>query len=207
MTNTNSDPSEVKTMISDISTRRKFALRFSSMTAGVGFAFAALRDRAWGAQPQATPASPIQKLGYDGKPLTGNPMISSVVVHNGLIYVSGQGANDNGVMTTSYATKTGMASGSGQGANDTIPDNLDIVAHTQKTMDNVKALIEGAGGDMDNVLCLNVYLASLDYYEAISKTYSSYFPHRAPARCAIAVAEVPGGSLIEVNCIAAVVKS
>lgn len=205
MINTNSDPSEVKTMISDISTRRKFALRLSSMTAGVGLAWAALRDKAWGAQPQSSPASPIQKLGYDGKPVTGNPMIAPVVVHDGLIYVSGQGANDNGVMTTSYATKTGMAGGSGQG--DSTPDNLDIVAHTQKTMDNVKALIEGAGGDMDNVLCLTVYLASLDYYEAISKTYSSYFPHRAPARCAIAVAEVPGGSLIEVNCIAAVVKS
>jgi enamine deaminase RidA (YjgF/YER057c/UK114 family) len=195
-------------MISDISARRKFALRLSSMVAGVGLAWAALRDKAWGAQPQSSPASPIQKLGYDGKPLTGNPMISPVVVHDGLIYISGQGANDNGVMTTSYATKTGMAGGSGQGAGDSsTPDNLDIVAHTQKTMDNVKALIEGAGGDMDNVLCLTVYLASLDYYEAISKTYSSYFPHRAPARCAIAVAEVPGGSLIEVNCIAAVVKS
>jgi enamine deaminase RidA (YjgF/YER057c/UK114 family) len=193
-------------MTSDISTRRKFALRLSSMAAGVGFAFAALRDRAWGAQPQATPALPIQKLGYDGKPVTNKPMIAPVVVHDGLIYVSGQGANDNGVMTTSYATKTGMAGGAAAGDSGT-PDNLDIVAHTQKTMDNVKALIEGAGGDMDNVLCLNVFLASLDYYEAISKTYSSYFPHRAPARCAIAVAEVPGGSLIEVNCIAAVVKS
>ncbi len=193
-------------MTSDISTRRKFALRLSSMAAGVGFAFAALRDQALGAQPQTTPASPIQKLGYDGKPVTNKPMIAPVVVHDGLIYVSGQGANDNGIMTTSYATKTGMAGGAAAGDSST-PDNLDIVAHTQKTMDNVKALIEGAGGDMDNVLCLNVFLASLDYYEAISKTYSSYFPHRAPARCAIAVAEVPGGSLIEVNCIAAVVKS
>lgn len=208
MTNTNSDPPEVKTMTPDISTRRKFALRLSAMAAGVGFAWAALRDRAWGAPAQSTSASAIQKLGYDGKPVTGSPMIAPVVVHDGLIYVSGQGANDNGIMTTSYATKTGMAGGSGRGSSDdSTPDNLDIVAHTQKTMDNVKALIEGAGGDMDNVLCLTVYLASLDYYEAISKTYSSYFPHRAPARCAIAVAEVPGGSLIEVNCIAAVVKS
>jgi enamine deaminase RidA (YjgF/YER057c/UK114 family) len=195
-------------MISDISTRRKFALRLSSMAAGVGLAFAAFRDRAWGASAQSSTPSAIQKLGYDGKPVTNKPMIAPVVVHDGLIYVSGQGANDNGVMTTSYATKTGMAGGSGQGGGDnSIPDNVDIVAHTQKTMDNVKALIEGAGGDMDNVLCLTVYLASLDYYEAISKTYSSYFPHRAPARCAIAVAEVPGGSLIEVSCIAAVVKS
>ena len=196
-------------MISEVSTRRKFVQRLSSMAASVGLAWTALRARVAGAQPQATAASPIQKLGYDGKPVTGNPMIAPVVVHDGLIYVSGQGANDNGTISASYESKTGMASaGRGGGGNDSgTPDNLDIVAHTQKTMDNVKALIEGAGGDMDNVLCLTVYLASLDYYSAIAKTYSSYFPHRAPARCAIAVAEVPGGSLIEVSCIAAVVKS
>jgi enamine deaminase RidA (YjgF/YER057c/UK114 family) len=177
------------------------------MAAGVGVVWTALRARVAGAQPQAAPASSIQKLGYDGKPVSGNPRIAPVVVYDGLIYVSGQGANDNGKMTTSYETKTGMSGGSGQNANDSTPDNLDITAHTQKVMDNVKTLIEAAGGDMDNVLCLNVFLASLDYYEAMNKAYQPYFSRRAPARCAISVAEVPGGSLLEVNCIAAVVKS
>ncbi|HEY6467628.1 MAG TPA: RidA family protein [Candidatus Acidoferrales bacterium] len=193
--------------MSDVSTRRSFVQRFSSMAAGVGVVWTALRARIAGAQPQTAPASSIQKLGYDGKPISGNPRISPVVVHDGLIYVSGQGANDNGKMTTSYETKTGMTGAARPDANDTTPDNLDITAHTQKVMDNVKALVEAAGGDMDNVLCLNVYLASLDYYEAMNKAYTPYFPHRAPARCAISVAEVPGGSLLEVNCIAAVVKS
>jgi enamine deaminase RidA (YjgF/YER057c/UK114 family) len=193
--------------VSDLSTRRKFVLRFSSMVATVGLAWAALRARVAGAQGQSAGASSIQKLGYDGKPVTGSPMIAPVVVHDGLIYVSGQGANDNGKMTTSYQTKTGMQSGAIAGSDENVPDNLDITAHTQKVMDNVKALVEGAGGDMDNVLCLTVFLASLDYYEAMNKAYQPYFPHRAPARCAISVAEVPGGSLLEVNCIAAVVKS
>ena len=192
--------------MSDLSTRRKFVLRFSSMTASVGLAWTALRARIAGAQSQPAGTSPIQKLGYDGKPVTGNPMIAPIVVHDGLIYVSGQGANDNGKMTTSYQTKTGMQSGR-EAESDSTPDNLDITAHTQKVMDNVKALVEGAGGDMDNILCLTVFLASLDYYEAMNKAYQPYFPHRAPARCAISVAEVPGGSLLEVNCIAAVVKS
>ena len=191
--------------MSDLSTRRKFVLRFSSMAATVGLAWTALRARVAGAQSQSAGTSSIQKLGYDGKPVAGNPMISPVIVHDGLIYVSGQGANDNGKMTTSYQTKTGMESGREAESADT-PDNLDIAAHTQKVMDNVKALVEGAGGDMDNVLCLTVFLASLDYYEAMNKAYQPYFAHRATARCTIAVAEVPGGSLLEVNCIAAVVK-
>lgn len=189
----------------EASTRRSFVQRFWSLMAGVGAGWAIFRARIAGAEPQAAPA--IRKLGYDGKPVTGNPMIAPVVVHDGLIYISGQGANDNGKITTSYETKTGMAGAPRQEASDSTPDNLDITAHTQKVMDNVKALIEGAGGDMDNVLCLNVFLASLDYYEAMNKAYQPYFPHRAPARCAISVAEVPGGSLLEVNCIAAVVKS
>jgi len=192
--------------VSDLSTRRKFVLRFSSMAATVGLAWTALRARVAGAQSQSAGTSSIQKLGYDAKPVADNPMISPVVVHDGLIYVSGQGANDNGKMTTSYQTKTGMESGREAESADT-PDNLDIAAHTQKVMDNVKALVEGAGGDMDNVLCLTVFLASLDYYDAMNKAYQPYFAHRAPARCTIAVAEVPGGSLLEVNCIAAVVKS
>jgi enamine deaminase RidA (YjgF/YER057c/UK114 family) len=193
-------------MSPEVSTRRSFVQRTSSMMAAVGLAWSALRARVVGAQEAAPSSSTIVKLGYDGKPVTGNPMIAPVVVHNGLIYVSGQGANDNGAISWSYQAKTGMAGGRGEGGNAT-PDNLDIVAHVQKTMDNVKALVEGAGGNMDNVLCLTVYLASLDYYEAIGKTYSSYFPNRAPARCAISVAEVPGGSLLEVSCIAAVVNS
>jgi enamine deaminase RidA (YjgF/YER057c/UK114 family) len=194
-------------MVSEVSTRRKFVLRLSSIAATVGLAWSALRARVAGAQG-APSESQIQKLGYEGKPVTDKPMIAPVVVHNGMIYVSGQGANDNGPISWGYAAKTGMAGPAGSAGTDrSTPDNLDIVAHTQKTMDNVKALIEGAGGNMENVLCLTVYLASLDYYEAISKTYSSYFPQRAPARCALAVAEVPGGSLMEVSCIAAVVKS
>jgi len=194
-------------MSPEVSSRRTFVQRASSMMAAVGLAWSALRARVAGAQDQPASSSPIVKLGYDGKPVTGNPMIAPVVVHNGLIYVAGQGANDNGAISWSYQAKTGMAGGRGEAGNNETPDNIDIVAHTQKTMDNVKALVEGAGGNMDNVLCLTVYLASLDYYEAINKTYSSYFPNRAPSRCAISVAEVPGGSLIEVSCIAAVVKS
>lgn len=194
-------------MASDVSTRRTFVQRLSAITAAVGLAWSGLRTRIAGAQQESAGSTAIQKLGYDGKPLAGNHMIAPVVVHDGLIYVSGQGANDNGKMTTSYQTKTGMQSGATPGADQDVADNLDITAHTQKVMDNVKALIEGAGGSMDNVLCLTVFLASLDYYEAMNKAYQPYFPNRAPARCAISVAEVPGGSLLEVNCIAAVVKS
>jgi len=125
----------------------------------------------------------IQKLGYNGQPVNGNPVVAPVVVHDGMIYVSGQGANDNGSI-----------------------EDLDITAHVRKVMDNVKRLIEGAGGDMDNVLQLTVYLATLEFYEAMNAAYRPYFPNRGPARATVSVAGIPGKSLIEVSCIAKVIR-
>lgn len=103
--------------------------------------------------------------------------------HNGLIYISGQGANDSGDV---------------EGA--TIED------HTRKVMENIKRIVEEGGGNMDSILQLNVYLATLEHYEGMNKVYYSYFPNGGPARCTVAVAGIPGRSLLEINGIAAVVK-
>jgi 2-iminobutanoate/2-iminopropanoate deaminase len=125
----------------------------------------------------------VRKLDYDGQPVKGNPRIAPVVVHNGFIYVSGQGANDNGPA-----------------------ESLDIAIHVRKVMDNVKRLVEAAGGDVDNVLQLTVYLATLEFYEEMNKAYRPYFPNRGPARATVSVAGIPGGSLVEISCIARVVR-
>lgn len=164
-------------MFNVLATRRGFASPLRWALAGAGLAGMALGPRNVAAQGQGG----IQKLGYDGQPARGG--IAPVVVHNGLIYVSGQGANEN----ESTAT-------------------LDITTHVQRTMDNVKKLVEVAGGDMDHVLLLTVYLATLEFYEAMNRAYRPYFPNRGPARCTVSVAGIPGRSLIEVSCIAAVVR-
>ena len=132
--------------------------------------------------PAGAPAKSIRKLDYDGRPATGP--IAPVVVHDGLIYVSGQGANEGGP-----------------------PAPLDIAVHVQRAMDSLKRLVEVAGGDMDHVLQLTVFLASLEFYEAMNQAYRPYFPHRAPARCTIAVTGIPGNSLVEFSCIAEVVRA
>ena len=122
----------------------------------------------------------IQKLGYDGQPAKGG--ISPVVIHNGLIYVAGQGANEHQEEATT-----------------------DITTHVQRAMDNVKKLVEAAGGDMDHVLQLTVYLATLEFYDAMNKAYRPYFPNRGPARCTVSVAGIPSKSLVHISCIAAFV--
>jgi len=51
-----------------------------------------------------------------------------------------------------------------------------------------------------------VYLGNLDYYEGMNKVFKTYFPHGGPARTTVSVAGVPGHSLLEINCIAAVTR-
>ena len=132
----------------------------------------------WGAPKLLAQAEAPQAAAPQASPRHHGPM-----VHNGLIYISGQGANDSGAV---------------QGA--TIED------HTKKVMENIKRIVEEGGGTMDSILQLNVYLATLEHYEGMNKVYYSYFPNGGPARCTVAVAGIPGRSLLEINGIAAVVK-
>jgi 2-iminobutanoate/2-iminopropanoate deaminase len=156
--------------------RRRFAWHAGWLLAALG-----LVKSAWASGSSSQ--DEVKKLDYEGKPASGKQMITSLIVHNGLIYISGQGAND---------------AGSVQGA--------DIESHTKKVMDNVKKLVEAGGGTMDSILQLTVYLANLDYYDGMNKVFKGYFPNGGPARTTVAVAGVPGRSLLEINCIAAVTR-
>jgi 2-iminobutanoate/2-iminopropanoate deaminase len=70
----------------------------------------------------------------------------------------------------------------------------------------VKTLVERGGGTMDSILQLTVFLADIDFYEGMNNVFKTYFPNGGPARTTVAVAALPGKSLVEINCTAAVVK-
>jgi 2-iminobutanoate/2-iminopropanoate deaminase len=59
---------------------------------------------------------------------------------------------------------------------------------------------------MDSILTLNVFLVKIEHWDGMHKVFSTYFPHGGPARTTVAVAALPGDSLVEINCIAAVAK-
>lgn len=166
------------------STRRSFVTRIVSLLSGLGITGTLLHAQTPASSPvPAAQNSEVQKLNYDGKPADGKQMITSLIVHNGLIYISGQGANDAG----------------------SVQQN-DIESHTTKVMNNVKKLVEAGGGTMDSILQLTVYLGNLDYYDGMNKVFKNYFPNGGPARTTVSVAGVPGHSLLEINCIAAVTR-
>lgn len=161
------------------SSRRTFALRFASMLSALGIASA---SRAL-AQAPATESSGIRKLNAEGKTGSEKDVIMPVVVHNGLMYVSGVGAHD------SRDSK-----------------EWTIESHTTMVMDKIKKMVEIGGGTMDTVLQANVFLVKIEHWDGMHKVFATYFPHGGPARTTVAVAALPGDSLVEINCIAAVAK-
>lgn len=164
------------------SSRRTFAIRFGSVLSALGLTAAALPSRAL-AQNSAKDEGTIRKLNADGKPGSEKDVIMPVIVHNGLIYVSGQGAHDS-------------------------RDQKDwtIESHTSMVMDKIKKLVEVGGGTMDSVLQTHVFLVKIEHWDAMTKVFATYFPHGGPSRTTVAVAALPGDSLVEINCIAAVTQ-
>ncbi len=50
-----------------------------------------------------------------------------------------------------------------------------IEGQTRQALDNIKALLEAAGTDMEHILKTWVYVTDIRYFEAMNKVYSSYF--------------------------------
>jgi 2-iminobutanoate/2-iminopropanoate deaminase len=162
-------------------TRRTFAMRFGSVLSALGVTAAVLPNKALAQGSAAQDTGGIRKLNSEGKPGSEKDVIMPVVVHNGLIYVAGQGAHD------------------GRDAKE-----WTIESHTSMVMDKIKKHVEIGGGTMDSILQLNVFLVKIEHWDGMHKVFSTYFPHGGPARTTVAVAALPGDSLVEINCIAAV---
>jgi 2-iminobutanoate/2-iminopropanoate deaminase len=166
-------------MLSNFTSRRNFAVRLAALFPGLGLAGIVAPSAS--AQEQGG----VQKLDYEGKQ-AGTGFITPLIVHNGVIYIAGQGAH-------SRDSKAEFPK--------------DIENHTKSVMNNVKILVEAGGGTMDSILQLTVYLTTIDSYDGMNKVFKTYFPNGGPARTTVAVAALPGDSLVEINCTAAVVRA
>ena len=153
-------------------------MRFGSILSALGITAVGLTSRA---TAQSSEASGIRKLNGEGKPGSEKDVIMPAVIHNGVIYVSGIGAHDS-----------------------RDKKEWTIDSHTTNVMDKLKKMVEVAGGNMDTVVQANVFLTNIDHWDGMHKVFATYFPHGGPARTTVAVAALPGNSLVEINCIAVV---
>jgi len=84
----------------------------------------------------------------------------------------------------------------------------DIEAQTRQVCENLKASIEAAGGTMDDICRVDVYVRNMEHFDQIHKVRREYFMAPAPASTMVEVTKMTSPDyLIEINAIAVVAES
>jgi len=77
-----------------------------------------------------------------------------------------------------------------------------IEGQTQQSLENIKSILNAAGGKLSDVVKATVLLKSMSDYATVNGIYAKYFPTQPPARACFAVAGLPKDSLVEIECVA-----
>jgi 2-iminobutanoate/2-iminopropanoate deaminase len=106
---------------------------------------------------------------------------SQAVRANGFLFVSGQIAID---------PRTGAMTGP------------DVQQQTERTLENLKGILEAAGSNLHHVVKTTVFLRDLKDFEAMNEVYGRYFTAAPPARSTVQVARLPKDAIVEIEAIA-----
>jgi len=79
----------------------------------------------------------------------------------------------------------------------------DFEARARRVFDNLRAVAEAAGGDLNQVVKLTIFLTDLGNFATINSVMEDYFEQPYPARAAIGVASLPKGVDVEADAILA----
>jgi 2-iminobutanoate/2-iminopropanoate deaminase len=123
----------------------------------------------------------IKSVKTDDAPAPGGHY-SQGVVHNGLVFVSGQ---------LSIDPRTGEKKlGS-------------IEEQTEQALQNVAAILKAANSDLSRVLKMTVYVADINLWSAVNTVYARFMGEHRPARAVVPTGELHYGFLVEIEAIAA----
>jgi 2-iminobutanoate/2-iminopropanoate deaminase len=113
----------------------------------------------------------------DKAAVTGGPY-SQAIIHNGIIYVAGQGAVD----PQTNAIKLG-----------TVEEEAEL------GLENLRIILEEAGSSLDKVLTVTVYLLDIEEYARFNEVYNKYFKENRPARTCIQAGSLPFNTRVEIT--------
>lgn len=83
----------------------------------------------------------------------------------------------------------------------------DITAQTKQVCENVKAAVESAGGTMDHICRVDVYIRNMEHFPAIHEVRKQYFKPPLPASTMVEVSKMTSPEfLIEISAIAVIPK-
>ncbi|HKP30338.1 MAG TPA: RidA family protein [Gemmatimonadales bacterium] len=106
---------------------------------------------------------------------------SQATIHGDLVFTAGQVALDPVTMEV-------VAGG--------------VAEQTEQVFKNIKAVLESAGSGFDRVLKTSVFLVDMADFAAMNEVYAKYFGSHRPARSTVAVAGLPRGVRVEIDCVA-----
>jgi reactive intermediate/imine deaminase len=75
----------------------------------------------------------------------------------------------------------------------------DISAQIHQVFKNLAAVCEASGGDLSNIVKLNIFLTDLSHFPKVNEIMSQHFQEPYPARAAIGVSELPKGAEVEMD--------
>jgi reactive intermediate/imine deaminase len=83
------------------------------------------------------------------------------------------------------------------------PSNMTMVegieAQVNRVFQNLRAVADAAGGSLDDVVKLNIYLTDLAHFGKVNEIMATYFHEPYPARAAVGVASLPRNALVEAD--------
>ncbi len=77
----------------------------------------------------------------------------------------------------------------------------DIAKQIRRVFDNLSAVCQAAGGQLSDIVKLNVFLTDLSNFPVVNEIMAEYFTEPFPARAAIGVAALPKGAGVEMDAI------
>lgn len=111
---------------------------------------------------------------------------SQAVVHNGVVYISGQ------IPIDPHTGEKQLGS---------------IEAQTEQVLNNIFRILEAAGSDPAHLLKMTVYVSDIDLWSAVNAVYARMLGEHRPARAVVPVKDLHYGFKIEIEAIAAVASS
>ena len=75
----------------------------------------------------------------------------------------------------------------------------DFAEQAKQVFENVKAVVEAAGGSLSDVVKLNIFLEDLGNFTVLNEIMGQYFSEPYPARAAVQVAALPLGVKVEID--------
>jgi 2-iminobutanoate/2-iminopropanoate deaminase len=124
----------------------------------------------------------LRTIAVEGAPKAVGPYAQGIIA-NGFLYTAGQTARD-------------PATGN--------PVSGDIVVQTNRVIDNLEAILKGAGCTLQDVVKVTVFMTDLGDFAKMNEAYAARFGSHRPARSTVQVSKLPGNASLEMDVVARV---